>query len=233
LTPQQSLQKISVPKGFNVTLFAGEPDLRRPIAFDFDDRGRLWVVENYAHPVWDKDNQSDRVLIFEDTDNDGSFDTRKVFWDKGRYLSAIAVGHGGVWLGNTPELIFIADRNADDVPDGPPVTVLDGFQISSNNVLNNFHWGPDGWLYGAIGLAQKSKIGKPQSGDKQRTVMTRGLWRMNPISHEFEVIADGMVNPWGADFNQYGDLFTTNTVIGHLWHIVPGMYCHQRRCVIG
>ncbi|HIN53381.1 MAG TPA: dehydrogenase, partial [Planctomycetes bacterium] len=228
LTPQQSLQKITVPKGFNVTLFAGEPDLRRPIAFDFDDRGRLWVVENYAHPIWDKDNQSDRVLIFEDTDNDGSFDTRKVFWDKGRYLSAIAVGHGGVWLGNTPELIFIADRNADDVPDGPPVTVLDGFQISSNNVLNNFHWGPDGWLYGAIGLAQKSKIGKPQSGDKQRTVMTRGLWRMDPLSHEFEVIADGMVNPWGADFNQYGDLFTTNTVIGHLWHIVPGMYCQRR-----
>ena len=76
LTPQQSLQKITVPQGFNVTLFAGEPDLRRPIAFDFDDRGRLWVVENYAHPVWDKDNQSDRVLIFEDTDNDGTFDTR-------------------------------------------------------------------------------------------------------------------------------------------------------------
>jgi len=228
LTPQQSLQKITVPKGFNVTLFAGEPDLRRPIAFDFDDRGRLWVVENYAHPVWDKDNQSDRVLIFEDTDNDGTFDKRKVFWDRGRYLSAIAVGHGGVWLGNTPELIFIADRNADDVPDGPPVTVLDGFQISSNNVLNNFHWGPDGWLYGAIGLSQKSKIGKPDSGDKQRTVMTRGLWRMDPVSHEFEVIADGMVNPWGADFNQYGDLFTTNTVIGHLWHIVPGMYCQRR-----
>ena len=147
LTPQQSLEKITVPAGFNVTLFAGEPDLRRPIAFDFDDRGRLWVVENYAHPVWDKDNQSDRILIFEDTDNDGTFDTRKVFWDKGRYLSAIAVGYGGVWVGNTPELTFIADKDGDDVPDGPPVAVLDGFQISSNNVFNNFHWGPDGWLY--------------------------------------------------------------------------------------
>ena len=228
LTPQQSLEKITVPAGFNVTLFAGEPDLRRPIAFDFDDRGRLWVVENYAHPVWDKDNQSDRVLIFQDTDNDGTFDTRKVFWDKGRYLSAIAVGHGGVWLGNTPELIFIADKDGDDVPDGPAVTVLDGFQISSNNVLNNFHWGPDGMLYGAIGLSEKSKIGKPGSNDKQRTVISRGLWRMDPITHDFEVIADGMVNPWGADFNQYGDLFTTNTVIAHLWHIVPGMYCQRR-----
>lgn len=228
LTPQQSLEKITVPAGFNVTLFAGEPDLRRPIAFDFDDRGRLWVVENYAHPVWDKDNQSDRVLIFQDTDNDGTFDTRKVFWDKGRYLSAIAVGHGGVWLGNTPELIFIADKDGDDVPDGPAVTVLDGFQISSNNVLNNFHWGPDGMLYGAIGLSEKSKIGKPGSNDKQRIVISRGLWRMDPITHDFEVIADGMVNPWGADFNQYGDLFTTNTVIAHLWHIVPGMYCQRR-----
>ena len=52
LSPQESLARITVPEGFHVTLFAGEPDLRRPIAFDFDDRGRIWVVENYSHPIW-------------------------------------------------------------------------------------------------------------------------------------------------------------------------------------
>ncbi|MEC7565184.1 MAG: PVC-type heme-binding CxxCH protein [Planctomycetota bacterium] len=228
LTPQESLERITVPEGFHVTLFAGEPDLRRPIAFDFDDRGRLWVVENYAHPSWNADNRTDRVVIFEDTDQDGRFDLRKIFWDQGRYLSAIAVGHGGIWLGNTPELTFIADRNGDDVPDSDPVAVLDGFQISSNNVLNNFHWGPDGWLYGAIGLSERSKIGKPGTEDALRVPITRGMWRMHPVSHQFEVLADGMVNPWGADFNEFGDLFTTNTVIAHLWHIVPGMYCQRR-----
>ncbi len=228
LTPEESLGRIQVPEGFHVTLFAGEPDIRRPIAFDFDDRGRLWVVENYSHPNWQAENATDRVIILEDTDHDGEFDVRKVFWDQGRYLTGIAIGHGGVWLANTPELVFIPDRNHDDVPDSEPVVMLDGFQISTNNVLNNFHWGPDGWLYGAIGLSSKSLVGKPGSPAQQRTPITRGIWRFHPISHRFEKVAEGMVNPWGADFNEYGDLITTNTVIAHLWHIVPGMYCARR-----
>ncbi|MBC8356853.1 MAG: c-type cytochrome [Planctomycetes bacterium] len=228
LTPQESLARITVPDGFHVTLFAGEPDVRRPIAFDFDDRGRLWVVENYSHPKWKADNATDRIIILEDTDHDGQFDKRKIFWDKGRYLTGIAFGHGGVWIANTPELSFIPDRDRDDKPDSEPVVVLDGFQISINNVLNNFHWGPDGWLYGAIGLSDPSLVGKPGTPDEQRVKIARGIWRFHPLRHNFEVVAQGMVNPWGADFNEYGDLFTANTVTAHLWHIVPGMYCQGR-----
>ena len=228
LSPQESLARITVPDGFHVTLFAGEPDLRRPIAFDFDDRGRIWVVENYSHPVWKKDGATDRILILEDTDNDGQFDKRKVFWDKGRYLTGMAVGHGGVWIGNSPELSFIPDRDGDDVPDSEPVVMLDGFRLSTNNVLNNFHWGPDGWLYGALGVDDPSLIGPPETPVEQRFEMSRGIWRFHPVDHTFERVADGMVNPWGADFNEFGDLITTNTVTAHLWHIVPGMYCERR-----
>ena len=228
LSPEESLQRITVPEGFEVSLFAAEPDIRRPIAFDFDDRGRLWVVENYSHPKYDPENRTDRVVILEDTNQDGRFDKRTIFWDEGRYVSAIAFGYGGIWLGNTPELMFIPDRNYDDVPDGKPVVILDGFAVSSNNVVNNFHWGPDGWLYGAIGLNPTSLIGKPGTPVEDRVKISRGMWRMHPVTHKFERIADGMVNPWGADFNQLGDLFTVNTVIAHLWHIVPGMYCQRR-----
>jgi putative membrane-bound dehydrogenase-like protein len=230
LTPRESLERIQVPAGFQVTLFAGEPDLRRPIAFDFDDRGRLWVVENYSHPVLDEKVTRDRVLILEDSNQDGRFDRRTIFWDQGRYLTAIAVGHGGVWLGNTPDLTFIPDADQDGTPDGDAITILDGFQNegSNNNNLNNFHWGPDGWLYGAIGINPRSLVGKPGTPDEQRTVITRGLWRMHPVSHAFEVVATGMVNPWGADFNDVGDHFTVNTVTAHLWHIVPGAHCERR-----
>ena len=228
LSPQESLARITVPEGFHVTLFAGEPDLRRPIAFDFDDRGRIWVVENYSHPIWKEDGATDRILILEDTDHDGQFDKRKVFWDKGRYLTGMAVGHGGVWIGNTPELSFIPDRDGDDVPDADPVVMLDGFRVSTNNVLNNFHWGPDGWLYGALGVDDPSHIGKPGTAQEQRFEMSRGIWRFHPVDHTFERVADGMVNPWGADFNEFGDLITTNTVTAHLWHIVQGMYCERR-----
>jgi putative membrane-bound dehydrogenase-like protein len=228
LSPEESLARITVPEGFKVTLFAGEPDLRRPIAFDFDDRGRLWVVENYSHPYFERETGSDRILILEDTDHDGEFDKRTVFWDKGRYLSGIAIGHGGVWIANTPELCFIPDRDGDDVPDSEPVVVLDGFVRTQNNVFNNFHWGPDGWLYGAIGIQATSFVGPPGTAQEDRVQMTRGIWRLHPISRTFEVVAEGMINPWGADFNEYGDLITANTVIAHLWHIVPGMKCQSR-----
>lgn len=228
LSPKESLERIVVPDGFQVTQFAAEPDIRRPIAFDIDDRGRLWVVENYSHPKWKDGPGVDRVVILEDTNQDGQFDLRKIFWDKGRYLTGIALGHGGVWLANTPELTFIADRNRDDVPDGDAVAVLDGFQVSTNNVLNNFHWGPDGWLYGAIGLSTKSLVGRPGTAADKRTQITRGIWRYHPIRQVFEKVAEGMVNPWGADFNEHGDLITANTVLAHLWHIVPGMYCERR-----
>ena len=228
LSPQESLARIKVPDGFHVTLFAGEPDLRRPIAFDFDDRGRIWVVENYSHPVWKKDTELDRIVILEDTDHDGRFDKRKIFWEKGRYLTGMVVGHGGVWIGNSPELAFIPDRNGDDVPDSEPIVMLDGFHHSTNNVLNNFHWGPDGWLYGALGVDNLSHVGKPGTPKDQRFRMSRGIWRFHPVDHTFERVADGMVNPWGADFNEFGDLITTNTVTAHLWHIVHGMYCERR-----
>ncbi|MGK0188039.1 MAG: putative membrane-bound dehydrogenase-like protein [Verrucomicrobiales bacterium] len=228
LLPEESLARITVPEGFNVTLFAGEPDLRRPIAFDFDDRGRLWVVENYSHPYFEQETGSDRILIFEDADHDGRFDKRTVFWNKGRYLSGIAIGHGGVWIANTPELSFIPDLDGDDVPDSEPVVVLDGFVRTQNNVLNNFHWGPDGWLYGAIGIQATSFVGPPGTARGERVPMTRGIWRFHPVHRTFEVVAEGMINPWGADFNEYGDLFTANTVIAHLWHIVPGMKCQSR-----
>lgn len=228
LTPAESLARIEVPQGFQVTQFAAEPDIRRPIAFDFDDRDRLWVVENYSHPKWKQGPGVDRVVILEDTDGDGQRDKRTVFYDRGRYLTGIAYGFGGIWLANTPELVFIPDADGDDVPDGPEQVLLDGFQISTNNVLNNLHWGPDGWLYGAIGLSTKSLVGVPGTPDEERTQISRGIWRFHPTRHVFEKVAEGMVNPWGADFNEYGDLITANTVLAHLWHIVPGMYAERR-----
>ena len=228
ISPAESLRRITVPDGFNVSLFAAEPDVGQPIASTFDDRGRLWVAECYSHPVW-KPKGNDRILIFEDTDNDGTFDKRKVFWDEGRYLTGLLYGYGGVWICNTPSLMFIPDRNGDDIPDGSPVDLLDGWtRKNPNNVLNNLTWGPDGWLYGCIGNSEESLVGKPGTPEEQRTAIPRGIWRFHSIDRKFEVVAIGAVNPWGLDFNDWGEGFFTNCVIGHLWHLIPGAY-YQRR----
>ncbi len=108
LPPEAAAKAMKLPPGFKSTLFAGEPDVVQPIAFTFDDRGRLWVVECLSYPKWREDGKgSDRIVIFEDTDGDGKFDKRTVFYDKGSNLSGIEYGFGGVWLCSTPNLMFI------------------------------------------------------------------------------------------------------------------------------
>ena len=113
LAAKQSLRDMTFPEGFEVTLFAAEPDIRQPIALDIDDRGRLWVVEcySYAGGPFD-DSLRDRILIFDDTDGDGRFDQRKIFWDHGTRVTGLALGFGGVWITNAPHLSFLPRRGS-------------------------------------------------------------------------------------------------------------------------
>ncbi len=219
---KEAAAKMTVPPGFKVTLFAGEPDLVQPIAFTFDDRGRLWVVENHSYPGW-KGEGHDRVLIFEDKDNDGQFDAKTVFWDGGSNLSGINFGYGGVWLCSVPNLIFVPDKDGDDRPDGPAEVVLDGWDAKAqHNVFNSLTWGPDGWLYGCNGILSNSKVGRPGASEADRVAINCGVWRYHPTRKTFEAVFHGSTNPWGLDFDQYGQMFMTNCVIQHAWQVIPG-----------
>lgn len=224
LPVKESLAKMKVPEGFKVSLFAGEPDVVQPVAFDFDDRGRLWVAEFLSYPKWAATG-NDRIVIFEDTNNDGVFDTRKVFWDKGNYISGLTVGFGGVYVASSPNLLFIPDANSDDAPDGEPQVLLDGWSTKGvHNAVCTLTWGLDGWLYGANGITSPSKVGKPGAEEKDRVDFNCGMWRFHPLTKEFEVVMHGTTNPWGIDFNADGEIFMTNNVIGHFWHVVPGAH---------
>ena len=224
LEPQEAARAMTLPPGFRATLFAGEPDVVQPIAMTIDDRGRLWVAEAYSYPIKLPANQAkDRILIFEDTDNDGHFDTRKVFADRLNLVSGLELGFGGVWVGAAPELLFIPDANHDDVPDGPAQVLLDGWAMQdTHETLNSFIWGPDGWLYGCHGVFTHSRVGKPGASDAERTPINAGVWRYHPTKHRFEVFAHGTSNPWGVDFDQQGQCFIEACVIPHLYHMVQG-----------
>jgi putative membrane-bound dehydrogenase-like protein len=226
LPPKEAAAAIKLPPGFKATLFAGEPDIVQPMSITFDDRGRLWVVECRSYPKWrpaDAKEGADRILILEDADNDGTFDKKTVFLDKGVNLSSVEYGFGGVFVLSIPWLVFIPDANGDDVPDGPPQVLLDGFDLKAvHNVANGLTWGPDGWLYGCNGILSNSKIGKPGTPDDQRVPMNCGIWRFHPVRHEFEVVAHGTTNPWGLAFDERGEAFLTNCVIEHVFHVVPG-----------
>ncbi len=220
---------MTVPAGFHVSLFAGEPDVVQPISFTFDDRGRVWVVECLSYPNWKLDGTgSDRVTMFEDTDGDGKFDVRHVVYDKGSNLSGIELGHGGIWLCSVPNLIFLpCDFNADKpAPTGKPEVVLDGWNLkdTKHNIFNNLIWGPDGWLYGCNGIQSQSKVGRPGAPANERVDLNCGVWRYHPIKRKFEVVCHGTTNPFGLDFDEYGEFFITNCVIKHLFHVIPGAH---------
>lgn len=226
----ESLKKITLPPGFRAQLFAAEPQVMQPIAMEFDDRGRLWVVENFSYPTLKKNNgvtnpAPDRIVIFTDRDGTGRNVERKVFLDAGRNVTSALPGFGGVWVLSLPDLLFIPDANGDDVPDGPPVVALTGWNINAgHNFVNGLAWGPDGWLYGRHGITTKSTVGRPGSPTNEWVTLDCSIWRYHPVTKKFETVCRGTTNPWGLDWDENGQAFFSNNVIGHFWHVIPGAF---------
>ncbi|MEZ5324564.1 MAG: GDSL-type esterase/lipase family protein [Verrucomicrobiales bacterium] len=229
MPPSEAAVQMELPDGFHATVFASEPDVRQPISMALDSRGRLWVAECYTYAeasVGYAMQLRDRLVIFEDVDGDGHFDKRTIFCEGLQRLTSVEVGFGGVWVTAPPNVLFISDRDGDDRPDGEPEIRLDGFDFerARHTMVNGLRWGPDGWLYGRHGILGTSQVGAPGTPAEQRTTVNVGIWRYHPTRRSFEVVCDGTTNPWGLDWNEYGDAFFINTVIGHLWQAIPGAH---------
>lgn len=233
LPADEAAAKLELPPDFKATVFAAEPDLQNPIAMAWDAHGRLWVVENYTFaelPVMFDLSLRDRILVFEDRNGDGRYSSRRIFTDDVQRCTSIEVGHGGVWAMCPPQLLFFPDRDSDAVPDGAPEVILDGFTVSkdkNHTVANGLRFGPDGWLYGRCGQTSPGEIGLPGTLKEERLPLRGAIWRYHPRRRVVEVINSGTTNPWGHDWNAHGELFFINTVIGHLWHSLPGAH-YQR-----
>ncbi|MEI6231805.1 MAG: PVC-type heme-binding CxxCH protein [Planctomycetota bacterium] len=223
LSPADAVKAMTVPDGFTVKLVASEPEIHQPVAFCFDERGRMWLLESYDYPRGQPVGKKgkDRILILEDTTGSGKADKIKVFYEGLNLATGLEVGHGGVFVGQAPDLLFIPDRNRDDVPDGEPEVLLTGFgRNDTHELLNSFIWGPDGWLYGNHGVFVPSKV--------LDIKFTACVWRYHPTTKKFEIFAEGGSNQWGLDFDDYGSAFITACVIPHLFHMVPGgLYIRQ------
>ncbi len=215
LPPEDSLRMMHVRPGFRVQLFASEPLVVNPLAIDFDSRGRAYVLEARQYPVKATNGPGrDRILILEDTDGDFRADRVKVFAEGLNLASGLAVGYGGVFVGQAPQLLFLEDTNGDDRADRRTV-LLDGWVFEdTHETLNSFVIGPDGWLYGTHGIMHESTV--------RGRRFNAAVWRYHPKWDRFEVVAEGTNNPWGLDFNRSGDWFVSTSVIPHLFHIAPG-----------
>ena len=207
---EEAIKKMTVPEGYEVRNFASEPMIINPVAMTWDHRGRLWVVELYEYPLGAKEpndyqkmatdedwhpvvksgvgNGRDRVIILEDTDNDGKADKRTVFLEGLSLATAILCGYDGVFIGQAPNMFFFRDTNGDDKADDYK-TVLTGFGLEDRHeLLNSFTWGPDGWMYFTHGVFTNSRVRRPTDPKDKGNKLDAGIYRVKVLNGKRRVV---------------------------------------------
>jgi putative heme-binding domain-containing protein len=223
-SPEEAIRAMTVPPGFTVELVASEPDIVNPIAMTFDDRGRIWVTESLEYPRKSAGPGRDRVKILEDTDGDGRADRFTVFASDLNIPTGVAVGHGRVWVLNSPDLLSLTEKDGKAASREVAVT---GFgRADTHELPSTLTWGPDGWLYGFNGVFNPSHISS-QGKDWQ---FTCALWRFHPRARKFEVFAEGTSNPYGLAWDTEGSAIVEacHWANDHLFHFVETGY-YQRQ----
>ena len=237
-----SLQKMHMAKGLKASIVASEPLVRQPVAIDFDDKGRLWViqylqypnpaglnrtkVDRYSRTQYDRVPEppprgpkgADRLTILEDKDGDGRADSSHDFVSGLNLSTGFAFGDHGVYVIQAPYLLHYKDSNQDDIPDGDPRVLLSGFGMDdAHSLANSLTWGNDGWLYGLQGSTVTAKI--------RGIEFQQGIWRYHPSTDRFELYAEGGGNMWGLDFDPYGNLFASTNFGPHIaLHVLQDAY---------
>lgn len=233
LSPAEAMKKMQVPEGFKVELVASEPDIVNPVAMAIDEKGRFWITESLEYPRREPGKGKDRIKVLEDTDGDGKADKFTVFAEGLNIPSGIAVGHGGVWVGNAPDILFMQDTDGDGKADKHEVIVTGFGRDDTHELPNSFTWGPDGWLYGLNGVFNASHVKYAETNrhfkpDHPGWKFTCALWRIHPVTREFQVFCEGTSNPWGVAIDGEGSFFISACVIDHLWHLVETGYYHRQ-----
>lgn len=242
LTPEKSLGRMQLADGLKARIVAAEPLVRQPVAIDFDDRGRLWViqylqypnpaglnrikVDRYSRTQYDRlpeppprgPKGADKLTILEDRDGDGRMDHAYDFISGLNLTTGFAFGDGGVYVLQAPYLLHYTDKNQDDIPDADPRVLLTGFGMDdAHSLANSLTWGTDGWLYGLQGSTVTAKI--------RGIEFQQGVWRYHPPTDRFELFAEGGGNMWGLDYDDAGNKFASTNFGPHIGlHVMQDAY---------
>ena len=208
--PSPEVQKAGfvVPEGFEISLFASEPMLQKPVQMNWDSEGRLWVVCSSTYPhIKPGESTADRLVVLEDTNKDGKADKSTVFADDLFIPTAVIPGDGGAYVANSTELIFLKDTNGDLKADERTI-LLSGFGTEdTHHLLHTLRRGPEGLLHFQQSIYIHSHIETPYG---IRRLMGGGIWEYRPETKRLEIISKGLINPWGFEFDRWGQSFATD-----------------------
>lgn len=206
--PELERKSFQVAEGFEVSLFAADPMLAKPIQMNFDPQGRLWIAASEVYPQIEPGKvPTDKILVLEDTDGDGKADKTTVFADGLLIPTGVIPGDGGAYVANSTELAHFKDTDGDGKADERKV-LLTGFGTEdTHHIIHTFRWGVDGALYFNQSIYIHSHIETP---DGVRRLGGGGIWRYEPKSERLDVFAKGWVNPWGHRMDRDGQSFVTD-----------------------
>ncbi|MBE9586214.1 ThuA domain-containing protein [Mucilaginibacter sp. JRF] len=227
LSPKESAKMMQVPPGFDISLFAAEPDITNPIAMAWDERGRLWIVESVDYPntFLETDGAAnDRIKICEDTDGDGRADKFTIFADKLNIPTSMVFANGGVIVAMAPHFLFLKDTNGDDKADVRE-TLITGWE------KRDTHFGPSQLQYGfnnkIWGVVGSSYTGLAKE-DGHPINFRSGMYNMNPNGTGLEFLANTSNNTWGLGFSEDNNVFISTANNTHsAFYSMPAKYMQR------
>lgn len=199
--PEVSARRLLVPQGFEAKLFAHEPEITKPLAMAFDEKGRLWIAESVDYPN-ELGKNRDRLKICEDRDGDGRAETFTVFAEGLSIPTSLCFANGGVIVAQAPHTLFLKDADGDGKADERRV-LFSGWGTGDTHAgPSNLRYGFDGWIWGIVGYSGfNGKVG----GKDHRFSM--GFFRFKPDGSELEFLRSTNNNSWGLGFNEDGVVF--------------------------
>lgn len=205
LSPADSMQHLVVPAGFEVQLVAADPDIKKPIAMGWDERGRLWIAETLDYPnrlLEPGEPGRDRLVICDDTNHDGKADKFTVFADGLNIPTSFTFSNGGVIVHQVPHTLFLKDTNGDDKADVREVLFSGWGRSDTHAGPNNLRYGFDNWIWGMVGYsAFHGTVGGKEF------LFRQGFYRFRPDGSAFEFLRATNNNTWGLGFNEAGVVF--------------------------
>lgn len=223
LSPDQSKQLTMVAPGFEMKLFASEPDIINPITMDWDEKGRLWVVEtvDYPNTVRDQDQiGDDRIKICEDTDGDGRADQFTIFAEGLNIPTSFVFVNGGIMVAQAPNFLFLKDTDGDDKADVKEVIMTGWGTFDTHAGPSNLQYGMDNQIWGTVGYSSfKGEV----AGDSM--AFRQGLYRFTPDVSQFEYVTRTSNNTWGLGISETNEVFASTANNTHSVYLaIPNAY---------
>ncbi|MDR8393643.1 ThuA domain-containing protein [Aliifodinibius sp. S!AR15-10] len=225
LSPEESKKLTQVPVGYELELFASEPDIINPIDMTWDAQGRLWVIEtvDYPNTVREEDGTGDdKIKILEDTDGDGKADKTTVFAENLNIPTSLALVNGGVVVSQAPHFLFLKDTDGDDKADVREKIITGWGTFDTHAGPSHLQYGYDNQIWGTLGYSGfEGTIGGEEFEFRQ------GFYRFTTDfdNIDFEYLTATSNNTWGLGFNETFDVFGSTANNEHLVYMgIPQRY---------